>query len=464
MVLFGVLGDLARRKLLVSLYNLEKERQLSESTRIIGVDKDKLSQEEFKSSVLDALNCFENNLTEEHVLLRFLDRLSYFDMDLSDRNSYSKLSGFMDNKNHFPVYYLSTPSAIYGDVCGGLFGANLIVENARIVLEKPIGKSLKTSRLVNNVVKEYFTEKQIYRIDHYLGKDAVLNLMTLRFANPLFISNWDSNHIESIDIFATESVGIEGRWNYYDKTGHLKDMMQNHVLQLLALIAMEPPTSLNADDIRDEKVKVLKSLRPINKANIEKNAFRGQYTDGVVDGNAVPGYRNEKKANTISNTETCVLINANIDNWRWSGVPFRLYTGKRLMEKSTRIEIRFKPLAHNIFKPYSKVVPSNKLVINLQPSEGIEIQLMNKPINLEKSVDLIETSLKLGFRGNVNTKRMPDAYERLLLEVIRGNQSLFVRQDEVEAAWSWIDDIIQGWKESNTTLKSYPAGTMGLIN
>ena len=312
---------------------------------------------------------------------------------------------------------------------------------------------------------EYFDESQIYRIDHYLGKETVLNLIALRFANSIFTTNWDHNCIDHVQITVAESVGIEGRWGYFDDAGQMRDMVQNHLLQILSLVAMEPPTTLNADSIRDEKLKVLRALRPINSSNINDVTVRGQYTSGFVKGKEVPGYLEEDDANTVSKTETFVAIKAEIDNWRWAGVPFYLRTGKRLPTKVSEVVIYFKRQPHNMFSDSFKNLPPNKLVIRLQPDEGVEITVMNKVPGLTSSgsMDLQKSKLNLSFSEAFSDERIPDAYEKLLLEVMLGNQALFVRRDEIEQAWKWVDSILAAWDSTNEPPEPYQAGTWGPV-
>ncbi|MBA6363324.1 glucose-6-phosphate dehydrogenase, partial [Colwellia sp. BRX8-8] len=333
----------------------------------------------------------------------------------------------------------------------------------RVVMEKPIGNCLASSKVINDQVSRYFNENQIYRIDHYLGKETVLNLLVLRFANSLFTNNWDRNSIDHVQITVAESVGIEGRWGFYDDAGQMRDMIQNHLLQILSLLAMEPPADLSAESIRVEKLKAVKALAPINRLNVKEKTVRGQYADGYLNGLPVPGYLNEEDANQKSDTETFVAIKAEIDNWRWAGVPFYLRTGKRMPAKHSEIVVQFKPQAHNIFKDSHADLPANKLTIRLQPDEGVELQMMNKIPGIASQMHIQENKLDLSFSETYENQRVVDAYERLMLEVINGNQSLFVSRDEVEAAWTWADSIIEAWKTSNEAPKAYPAGTWGPV-
>lgn len=463
-VIFGALGDLSRRKLLPALYQLEVCGLINKDSRIIGAARQEHSLEEFKSVVLENLTNFVKETIDEEVLARFINRLVYQQLDFKESKTFNKLANVLANGNSTRVYYFSTPPAIYGDICKGLDHANLITDADRVVMEKPIGHSLESSIEINNQVSEYFKENQTYRIDHYLGKETVLNLLVLRFANSLFTNNWDRNSIDHVQITVAESVGIEGRWGFYDEAGQMRDMVQNHLLQILSLLAMEPPTDLSAESVRAEKLKVVKALKAINRDNIKDKAVRGQYSDGFLEGAPVPGYLNEEGANTTSNTETFVAIKAEIDNWRWKGVPFYLRTGKRMPKKHSEIVVHFKQQPHNIFKESYNDLPANKLTIRLQPDEGVELQMMNKIPGIASQMYIQENKLDLSFTDTYNDERVVDAYERLMLEVLNGNQSLFVSRDEVEAAWSWADSIIDAWKITNEKPKPYAAGSWGPVS
>ena len=463
-VLFGTLGDLSRRKLLPSLYQLEKANLMHPDTTIVGVARQEMELEAYIEEVHANLIKFgEKNLCEE-TWERMKARLHYACVDMKDVESYCVLDDHVDPTRTM-VCYLATPPAIYGDICRGLHSCKIIDSSVRVVLEKPIGHDLASSKVINEQVAEYFDEKQIYRIDHYLGKETVLNLIALRFANSIFTTNWDHNCIDHVQISVAESVGIEGRWGYFDDAGQMRDMVQNHLLQILSLVAMEPPANLNADSIRDEKLKVLKALRPINASNVNDVTVRGQYTAGFVKGKEVPGYLEEDDANTVSKTETFVAIKAEIDNWRWAGVPFYLRTGKRLPTKVSEVVIYFKRQPHNLFTESFSALPPNKLVIRLQPDEGVEITVMNKVPGLTSSgsMDLQKSKLNLSFSEEFSDDRIPDAYEKLLLEVMLGNQALFVRRDEIEQAWTWVDSILAAWRTSNEPPEPYQAGTWGPV-
>ncbi len=463
-VIFGALGDLSRRKLLPALYQLEVCGLINEESRIVGAARQTHSLEQFREIVIDNLNNFVKEEIDQDVLQRFINRLVYQTLDFKDINSFDELAKTLEKGNSTRVYYFSTPPAIYGDICHGLSNASLIGDTDRVVMEKPIGDSLESSKIINDQVSEFFKEEQTYRIDHYLGKETVLNLLVLRFANALFTNNWDRNSIDHVQITVAESVGIEGRWGFYDEAGQMRDMVQNHLLQILSLLAMEPPADLSATSVRDEKLKVVKALRPINKDNIKEKTVRGQYSDGFLNGIPVPGYLNEDGANQTSTTETFVAIKAEIDNWRWKGVPFYIRTGKRMPAKHSEIVVHFKQQPHNIFQESYSDLPANKLTIRLQPDEGVELQMMNKIPGIASQMNIQENKLDLSFSKTYNDERVVDAYERLMLEILNGNQSLFVSRDEVEAAWTWADSIIDAWASTNEAPKPYAAGSWGPVS
>lgn len=464
-VLFGTLGDLARRKLLPSLYQLDKANLLHEGTKIIGVARQTFTDSKFAKTVKENFAKFLGEEICEVTWKRFIKRLDFVTIDMTDHDDYKKLCGHVDAQRVM-VCYFATPPSIFGDICKGMNSAGVIDPSVRVVLEKPIGHDFASSEVINNQVAMFFKESQIYRIDHYLGKETVLNLIALRFANSIFATNWDHNCIDHVQISVAESVGIEGRWGYFDDAGQMRDMVQNHLLQILSLIAMEPPTTLDADSIRDEKLKVLKALRTINTSNVSQKTVRGQYTAGFVAGKEVPGYLEEADANEKSTTETFVAIKAEIDNWRWAGVPFYLRTGKRLPNKASEIVIYFKRQPHNLFSDSFATLPANKLVIRLQPEEGVEVTVMNKVPGLTSSgsMDLQKSKLDLSFSEEFGDRRIADAYEKLLLEVMIGNQALFVRRDEVEQAWRWVDSIIAAWNNTNESPEAYQAGTWGPVS
>ena len=464
LVIFGITGDLARRKLLGALYHLDKENLLHPDTRLLGLAHSELSLDDFRNMVMNALVQFVGSNLDQTVLRRLMQRFGYHSLEFAEESAFDVLKPWFSENDQPSLFYFATPAALFGPICQGLAAAKLITPESQVIMEKPIGENLKTSQQVNDTVGSFFTERQIYRIDHYLGKETVLNLLVLRFANALFTSNWDYTCIDHVQITVAESVGIEDRWGFYDKAGQMRDMVQNHMLQILCLLAMEPPADLSAESIRSEKLKVLKALRPITRENLTRSVVRGQYTEGYIKGQRVPGYRNEQGANRDSTTETFVAIKAQIDNWRWSGVPFYLRTGKRLAVKHSEINIHFKAQQHNIFHDSYPSLPPNKLTIRLQPDEGIELQMMNKVPGITEIGRIARNRLDLSFSESFNTSRVVDAYERLLLEAMLRNQSWFVSRDEVEQAWRWVDRILELWQGNGESADPYPAGSWGPIS
>ena len=458
--LFGALGDLALRKLFPALYQLDRAGLLHADTQILALARDAGDAQQYLQQIEQHLRRHVPAAeVDAAVLQRFQARLSYLSMDFLEADDYLLLAEQVGSSERL-IAYFATPASVYGGICANLAAVGL-AERTRAVLEKPIGHDLESSRAVNDAVAQYFPETRIYRIDHYLGKETVQNLIALRFANSLFETQWNQNHISHVEITVAEKVGIEGRWGYFDQAGQLRDMIQNHLLQLLCLIAMDPPSDLSADSIRDEKVKVLKALAPITGEQLSQQVVRGQYVAGSSDGKAVPGYLEEENSNTRSDTETFVALRADIRNWRWAGVPFYLRTGKRMAEKMSQIVIHFKVPPHYIFDPEQRQLIGNKLIIRLQPDEGIALQVMTKDQGLDKGMQLRSGPLQLNFSDTYRSARVPDAYERLLLEVMRGNQNLFVRKDEIEHAWQWCDQLIAGWKRQGDAPKPYAAGTWG---
>lgn len=463
LVIFGAKGDLARRKLLPSLYQLEKAGHIHPDTRIIGVGRAEWDKKAYTEVVKEALGTFMKEKLDDDLWATLCARLDFCNLDVNDSKNFAKLGKMLDLGHRTTINYFAMPPSTFGAICKGLGEAKLNHEPARVVMEKPLGTDLASSRVINDQVAEYFNESQVYRIDHYLGKETVLNLLALRFANSLFASNWDNRTIDSVQITVAEEVGIEGRWGYFDQAGQMRDMIQNHLLQILTMIAMSPPADLTTDRIRDEKVKVLRSLRRINQTNVRETTVRGQYTAGFVQGKKVPGYLEEEGANKSSSTETFVSIRVDIDNWQWAGVPFYLRTGKRLPTKSSEVVVYFKNPPLNLFSDSYQQLPQNKLTIRLQPDEGIEIQVLNKVPGLDHKHRLQTTKLDLSFSETFNQEHVADAYERLLLESMRGIQALFVRRDEVEEAWKWVDSIMDAWKADNDAPKPYQAGTWGPV-
>ncbi|QDZ01642.1 glucose-6-phosphate dehydrogenase [Nitratireductor mangrovi] len=458
-IAFGGTGDLAERKLLPALFQRQQAGQFSEPTRIIGASRSKLSDDDYRDFARKAIT--EHVKAEEiddGELDAFLQRLSYVAVDARSGDGFADLGKAIGDSTRIRVFYMAVAPSLFGDICAKLKEHGLVNDSARIVLEKPIGRDLASARALNDQIGKVFDEHQIFRIDHYLGKETVQNLMALRFGNALYEPLWNSAHIDHVQITVAETVGLEDRVSYYDKAGALRDMVQNHILQLLCLVAMEAPASMDADAVRDEKLKVLRSLAPIDPDIATKLTVRGQYRAGASAGGAVKGYA-EELANGESTTETFVAIKAEIANWRWAGVPFYLRTGKRLTARASEIVIAFKPIPHSIFGAGAGRVHANQLVIRLQPDEGVKQWIMIKDPG-PGGMRLRHVPLDMSFAEAFNV-RNPDAYERLVMDVVRGNQTLFMRRDEVEAAWRWIDPILAAWEDSGVEPQGYTAGTWG---
>ncbi|MDQ0419762.1 glucose-6-phosphate 1-dehydrogenase [Peteryoungia aggregata LMG 23059] len=458
-VVFGGTGDLAERKLLPALFHRQLAGQLTEPTRIIGASRTAMSNEDYRKFTLEALQeHLKAEELEENEVAKFLQRVHYVSVDAKSDQGWEDLKKLLDQgKDIVRAFYLAVSPSIFGDIADKIRDHKLITKSTRIVVEKPIGRDLASAQILNDTIGKVFKEEQIFRIDHYLGKETVQNLMALRFANALYEPLWNSAHIDHVQITVAESVGLEGRVTYYDKAGALRDMVQNHILQLLCLVAMEAPFSMDAEGVRDEKLKVLRSLKPITEANVEKLTVRGQYRAGASAGGAVNGYQEE--LGSASDTETFVAIKAEINNWRWAGVPFYLRTGKRLATRMSEIVIAFKPIPHSIFGDAAGRIEANKLVIRLQPDEGVKQWLMIKDPG-PGGMRLRHVSLDMSFAQAFDV-RNPDAYERLLMDVIRSNQTLFMRRDEVEAAWKWCDPILKAWEEIGQKAQGYTSGTWG---
>jgi glucose-6-phosphate 1-dehydrogenase len=457
LLLFGATGDLSRRMLLPSLYALHADGLIDPNLRIFGTARSPLTDDAFRDMARVALCEFlPEDRKAEGLIDAFLLRLHYVALDASNPDGFAELAATIGDISGGLSIFLSTAPSLFEATIKGLHHAGLSGENVRIGLEKPLGNDLASSRHINDAVNALFPEKRTFRIDHYLGKETVQNLMALRFANMLFEPLWNANAIEHVQITVSETVGLEGRAAFYEDTGALRDMVQNHMLQLLALIAMEPPASLDATAIRDEKVKVLRALRPVAEGDV----VIGKYTEGAVQGDAVKSY--ESDLGKASDTETFVAIKAYIDNWRWQGVPFFLRTGKRLPERRSEIVIQFKPVPHNVFRDRGGKLEANTLIIRLQPEEYVRLLVMAKEPGLDRGgVTLREVPLDLSLTAAFAGSRRRIAYERLLLDLIEGDQALFVRRDEVEAQWTWIDAIRALWSATALKPKTYGAGSWG---
>ena len=449
---FGATGDLARRKLLPAMLHRDMAGQLPEAARIIGVARRDLDRDGYRDMARQAVKGVE----ADGRLDAFIGRIDYVSADAGDEKGWDGLAALIEERaDDIVVFYLATSPDLFVPIAERIGAHGLNGPRARIVLEKPIGKNAASALTVNEGIGAVFPEASIYRIDHYLGKETVQNLMALRFGNALFEPLWNASHIDNVQITVAEELGVEGRAGYYDTAGAMRDMVQNHMLQLLCLVAMEPPPSMKADAVRDEKLKVLKALKRIDAANAGHVTVRGQYRAGASAGGAVPGYLDE--LGEASGTETFVSIKAEIGNWRWANVPFYLRTGKRLPSRVSEIVVTFRQVPHSVFDGESP--QPNQLLIRLQPDEGIKLYLMIKDPG-PGGMRLKHVSLDMSFAAAFGV-RNPDAYERLILDTVRGNQTLFMRRDEVEAAWAWVDPIIEAWAGSNEPPKSYTAGTWG---
>ncbi len=460
LVIFGGTGDLAMRKLLPALFRRDADGQIPAGARIIGLARTEQSADAFRQQAREALQKHIPAAQLDAVALeRFIARLDYLLNDVTDPSGWAELVDLLDQQpNHIRVYYLAVGPALFGVIAKGLAQVGLAGNQARLVVEKPLGHDLTSAQALNRDIGSVFAERCVYRIDHYLGKETVQNLMALRFANALFEPLWNAHCIDHVQITAAESLGVGTRGGYYDTAGAIRDMIQNHLIQLLCLIAMEPPYKFDADAVRDEKLKVLRSLRPLKGREVLANTVRGQYLSGTD----TPSYVQEA-GNPDSKTECYVAIKAEIDNWRWSGVPFYLRTGKKLRAQMTEIAIVFKEPAHSVFGDLDTPVMPNVLSIRLQPDEGLRLHIMAKDPG-PGGFRLRDIPLDMTFaEGRDDNWRMPDAYERLLMDVVRGNQTLFMRGDEVEAAWKWIDPIIDAWEASGIRPEGYDPNSRGPI-
>ena len=458
LVLFGGLGDLALRKLMPALFLLQRDGRLP-GGRILAVTRKALEVDEFKSMIEGALKRHvAKEYLEREAMDAFLAKVESFTLDVTDASGYAAMAKALSKDNVNRLFYMATGSDLYTPVCAGLHKAGLICAQSKIVLEKPIGHDLPTAQAINDTVAKYFDERQIYRIDHYLGKETVQNLMVLRFANSLFESQWNQHFIDHIQITISEQLGVEQRAGFYEQVGAMRDMFQNHLLQLLCITAMEPPAKLEPDAVRDEKVKVLKALKPITGSAINENVVRGQYDSGVADGKPVPRYRDEPGVHPKSLTETFIAAKVEIDNWRWAGVPFYLRTGKRLAERACEIVVQFKEIPHSIFPLQHKNTMANKLIFRLQPDEGVRLMLCEKRVGPGMNVRPMNLSLN---PSNQRQTRVPEAYERLLYDALTGNATLFLRDDELIEAWRYVDPILSQWQEQEQRPEPYTAGTWG---
>ncbi len=455
LLLFGATGDLTQRMLLPSLFALDTDGLLGDDIRIIGTARSDMSDAEYRNFARAAL---EKYLPAERRgrMAEFLNRLSYQTLDATTLEGYDALATKVGTPARGLAIFLSTAPSLFGPTIKGLQSAGLAGENVRMCLEKPLGTDLASSCEINDAVAAAFPESRIFRIDHYLGKETVQNLLALRFANLMFEPLWNAAHIDHVQITVAETVGLEGRVAFYDDAGAIRDMVQNHMLQLLALVAMEPPAHFDATAVRDEKVKVLRALRPVESGE----TVTGQYRAGAILGEAVPGY--DEELGKDSETETFIAIKAHVDNWRWKGVPFYLRTGKRLPKRVTEIIIQFRPVPHSIFAGKGATMQPNRLVIGIQPEENITLSLMAKVPGLDREgIRLRQVPLNIAMPDAFSGAVRRIAYERLLLDLVEGDQTLFVRRDEVEAQWEWVDAIRALWSADGVTPKPYTAGSWG---
>lgn len=457
MLVFGGTGDLALHKLLPALYYLHRGGRLHRDTRILALARSAHTRAAYQA--LAERHCRAQVARadfDDDTWRSFAERLDYFTMDASQSADFGRLAKSLgSDRERVRVYYLATAPDLFEAIATHLKVAGLAGAGARIVLEKPIGHSLQSAQAINVGIGAVFDESQVFRIDHYLGKETVQNLMALRFANALFEPVWRAGHIDHVQISVCETLGVENRGAYYDNAGAMRDMIQNHLLQLLCLVAMEAPVRFDAESVRNEKVKILEALKPITGLDVRDKTVRGQYTAGKIGGQEVPAYYFEKHVDNDSDTETFVAVQAEINNWRWAGVPFYLRTGKRLARKTSEILIQFKPVPHQLFGNGE----ANQLLIRLQPEERISLQLMAK--NPGKGMHLQPVELDLNLADAFNKQRRWEAYERLLLDVIEGDSTLFMRRDEVEAAWQWVDPIVKGWQQHYQSPRPYAAGSHG---
>ena len=458
LIIFGGNGDLALRKLLPALYHRECDGQFPADSRIIAIGRSAMSRATYRAMVVDAIREADHTLPEAGDIERFCDRITYVDLDANAHDSWGPLAELLAGHEHkIRAIYLATPPSLFGPIAAGFRDNALMTGDMRIVLEKPVGHDYESAREINRAVGACFKENQIFRIDHYLGKETVQNLIALRFGNSLFEPLWRREVIDHVQITVAEEIGVGNRIDFYDEIGALRDMVQNHLLQLLCLVAMEPPSDLDDDAVRDEKIKVLRSLKAIDAKSCRATTVRAQYTSGASNGALAKGYAEELGAS--SGTETFIAMKVEVDNWRWSGVPFYLRTGKRLPAKHSEILIQFKPVPHGIFGNASAEAQSNRLSIMLQPNEGVKLNIMAKEPGPGQFA-LKPVSLDLSFEEAFGV-HYHDAYERLVIEVLRGNPALFMRCDEIESAWRWIDTIIDGWQQTGQKMDTYSAGTWG---
>lgn len=463
-VIFGATGDLAKRKLFPSIYQLYEKGKLSEEFAIVGVARRPLSNDEFRNYVRQSV---ENALRQELSDLSFVSHFYYHPFDVTDTASYQQLKTLLaqlDETYHTDgnrIFYLAMAPEFFGTITSRLKSEGLTATNGwkRLVIEKPFGHDFRSAQQLNEEIRQSFAEHEIYRIDHYLGKEMVQNIEVIRFSNAIFEPLWNNRFISNIQITSSETLGVEDRGRYYDHSGALRDMVQNHMLQMVALLAMEPPIKLTTDDIRSEKVKVLRALCPISHDEVDQYFVRGQYGRGVVNGKEVIGYREENNVDPNSNTETFVAGKLMIDNFRWAGVPFYIRTGKRMTEKSTKIVVQFKDVPMNLYYRTNEKIQPNLLIIHIQPDEGITLHLNGK----KSGENMKTTPIQLDYCNNcIDGINTPEAYEKLLYDCMRGDATNFTHWDEVAASWQFVDPISEVWESTKAAdFPNYEAGSMG---
>lgn len=451
-------GDLALRKLYPAFYYLTLNGCMPENTRIFGMARKPNEQQAFLAKVNEWLQENTGELYDEAIWNDFSKCLTFVQGDSTDPEDLKRIKDEYFSDDSDLIVYLAVPPLIFGKICTALEGCGLARPSTRLVVEKPLGDSKESFQAINDELSRVFTERQLFRIDHYLGKETVQNLLALRFANDIFEPIWNAKHIDHIQISVTETVGCGNRWDFYDQTGATRDMIQNHLLQVLTLLCMEPPASLDADSVRTEKLKILNCLKPITDDDVKKNTVRGQYRKGKMAGKDVPGYLEEEAGGRESDTETFVAIKAEINNWRWSGTPIYIRTGKRLNRRHSEIVIQFKQNRTKLFEDQLTQNCANQLIIHLQPDEGIYLRVKNKKAGLDARLPLEDRSMDLSFADNAKGKKH-DAYTRVLFDVIRNDQTLFVSASEVEAAWEWVDQIFASWKSKSQKVVGYESGS-----
>ncbi|MEA3187383.1 MAG: glucose-6-phosphate 1-dehydrogenase [Chthoniobacter sp.] len=469
-IIFGATGDLTHRKLIPALYNMAADGDLPSALTVIGFARREKTDQQFREELEEAAKKFSRQSVQDELWKSFAERIYYHRSEFGDDDGYQRLAerlhqidaerGTRGNR----LFYLSVAPTEFEGILQKLnqFGLNKTIEGgwARVIVEKPFGTDLPSAQELNRVVNETFAERDTFRIDHFLGKETAQNIMVLRFANAIFEPLWNHRYIDSVQITASETLGVEGRGPYYDNSGALRDMVQNHLLQLLCLVAMEPPTDLSADSVRDEKVKVVRSLRPLSSEDVTQNVVRGQYAAGAVNGKNVKAYRDEERVNPQSMTETYVALKLNVDNWRWADIPFYVRVGKRLPKSGTEIAVTFREAPQVLFNKSANNVGTNVLVIRIQPDEGISLRMQAKIPGAALRVEPVKMDFHYGTSFG---KASPEAYERLLLDAMSGDATLFARRDEVEQAWTFIDAIEHAWHNSGAAPKlfEYPSGSWG---